>query len=276
MKKIYFIIAALLFIPCAMQAQTDVDLGTELGGRLSFGVDKKISRGFHLYAEEELRLDENFSSLNRLQTTVGLKYKVNDYLKVGLGYAMINPYSTTNSAFKNSRHRVMLDVTGSYRTGSWRFSLKERFQLTHRTGDMNLYQNPRNMMALKSRLMVQYKGFQRVEPYAYFELRNTLNAPHITACYDSANDLWCVDASTLTGEAGWFLDGYTAVYMNRLRGALGTEIQLSRHSSLDLHIMVDRVMDYVVDANAEGTKLKSYTYETGNVGWIAAAYTFSF
>jgi hypothetical protein len=35
-------------------------------------------------------------------------------------------------------------------------------------------------------------------------------------------------------------------------------------------------MDKQVDANAEGTKLKSYTKEIGFRGWIGAGYEFAF
>lgn len=274
---------ALLALLCspfaALRAQTDVDLDSEFGGRLSLAVDKKLARGLHLRLEEEIRMDNNFGSFDRFHTTLGLNYKVNDYLKVGLGYAMINPYSTANSAFKSSRHRVMVDATGSIRFGDWRLSLKERFQATYRTGDMNLYQNPRTAMTLKSRLKLQYKGMRRMEPYAYVEVRNTLNAPVVNATYNSATDTWGYYSDgtfTQKGAEGWFLEGFDGVYINRLRGGLGVDYRLSRSSSLDICLMADRVMDKVVDANAEGTKLKSYTRETGFVGWLTVGYCYSF
>ena len=271
-----------LLIFCCLQisvlnsakAQTDVDLDTEFGGRLSFTLDKKLSRGLHISLEEELRFDNNFSSFDRFHTTVGLSYKLNEYLKLGVGYAMINPYSSTNSAFKNSRHRLMLDITGGLRFGDWRLSLKERFQATYRTGDMNEYQNPRTALTLKSRLKLQYKGFRRMEPYVSVELRNTLNAPVISAYYNGTAYLTSDYATS--GEAGWFLDGFSNIYINRLRGTLGTEYRLSKRSRLDISLMADYLMDYVVDANAEGTKLKSYTHETGLVGWLTVGYSYSF
>lgn len=201
MKRIYIVLVFLLGGAFNTFAQTDVDLDPECGGRLSLAVDKKLAKGLHIKIEEEIRMDGNFSSFDRFHTTLGLNYKVNDYLKVGVGYAMINPYCSANSAFKNSRHRLMLDATGSVRLGDWRLSLKERFQATYRTGDMNEYQNPRTALTLKSRLKVSYKGLQRIEPYAYLEFRNTLNAPVIKANYDGT--YYLTDAMTQKGEAGW-------------------------------------------------------------------------
>lgn len=258
----------------SLKAQTDVDLDPEFGGRLSVSIDKKLARGLHISLEEEIRMDNNFGSFDRFHTTLGLSYKVNDYLKLGVGYAMINPYSSSDGAFKSSRHRLMLDATGSLRFGDWRLSLRERFQATYRSGDMNEYQNPRTALTLKSRLKLSYKGLRRLEPYAYVELRNTLNAPVISASYDGTNYL--TSALSQYGEAGWFIDSWTGMYVNRVRGSLGFEYRLSKASRIDISLMADRIMDKVVDANAEGTKLKSYTRETGFVGWINIGYSYSF
>ena len=277
MKKFFSVIIAAAFLSLDFQglkAQTDVDLDSEFGGRLSVSVDKKLARGLHVSLEEEIRMDNNFGSFDRFHTTLGLSYKVNDYLKLGVGYAMINPYSSSNSAFKSSRHRLMLDATGSLRFGDWRLSLRERFQATYRSGDMNEYQNPRTALTLKSRLKLSYKGLRRIEPYAYVELRNTLNAPVISASYDGTNYL--TGALLQYGEAGWFIDSWTGVYVNRVRGSVGFDYRLSKASSIDISLMADRIMDKVVDANAEGTKLKSYTRETGFVGWINIGYSYSF
>lgn len=277
MKKFFSVIIAAAFLSLDFQglkAQTDVDLDSEFGGRLSVSVDKKLARGLHVSLEEEIRMDNNFSSFDRFHTTLGLSYKVSDYLKLGVGYAMINPYSSSNSAFKSSRHRLMVDATGSLRFGDWRLSLSERFQATYRSGDMNEYQNPRTALTLKSRLKLSYKGLRRIEPYAYVELRNTLNAPVINASYDGTNYL--TSALSQYGEAGWFIDSWSGVYVNRVRGSVGFDYRLSKASSIDVSLMADRIMDKVVDANAEGTKLKSYTRETGFVGWINIGYSYSF
>lgn len=278
--KRYFAIFCLAGLICfGANAQTDVDLGTELGGRLAVSVDKKLARGLHVNVEEEIRFDNNFGAFDRFHTTVGVSYKVNDYLKVGAGYAWILPYSTTDSTFKSSRHRLMVDVTGGVRVGDWRFSLRERFQATVRTGSFNAYQNPGTLLALKSRLKVQYKGLRRMEPYASLELRNTLNAPSINASYNGTYYVFYdeeTDIYSRSGEAGWFLDGFNKVYLNRLRGVLGVEYRLSKASTVDVSLMGDYVMDLVVDANAEGTKLKSYTRETGFVGWLTVGYKYAF
>lgn len=274
MKKLVFLLAVVLLPMPFLKAQTDVDLDAEVGGRLSFSVDKKIVKGLHVSLEEEVRMDNNFKSFDRFHTTLGIAYKVHPNVKVGLGYSLINPYSTNNKAFKSSRHRLMADVIGSMQFGNWRLSLKERFQATYQSGDMNEYQSPRTALALKSRLKVSYKGLRQWEPYAAVEMRNVFNAPVVVANYDGTDYL--TEAMSQYGEAGWFLSGFNGGYVNRLRGTLGVDYRLDKRNSIDISLMADYVMDKVVDANAAGTKLKSYTLEKGLVGWIAAGYTYAF
>ena len=260
------------YIP--LKAQTEVEKDNEYGCRLSFSADKKIAKGLHLSLEEELRMDNDFKSFDRLQTTMNLEYKVNRNLKIGAGYALINGFSSTGSSFKNARHRFMADATGSLRLGVWRLSLKERFQATVRSGDMNEYQNPRTALTLKSRLKLEYKGMRNTEPYISVEMRNMFNAPVIDALYNGIDYL--TETLSTTGEPGWFLDGFNKSYVNRLRTTVGSDFRLSKNSSIDISLMADYVMEYVVDANAEGTKLKSYTHETGFIGWLTVAYKYSF
>lgn len=265
---------ALVAIVLPLAAQDDVALDPEYGGRLSIEVDKKIKKGLHVSLEEEVRMAENFGSLGRLQTTASVSYKVLPYLKVGLGYALINPYSSTNAAFKSARHRVMLDAAGTYRYGDWTFQLKERVQMTYRTGDMNEYQRPRAAWTVKSRLQAKYRLTGRWTPYAYIELRNTLNAPVIEAYLDDGKYV-TVDGYE-SAEAGWFISGWNGMYVNRVRGSLGADYRWDKHNTISFYVLADRVSDKVVDANAEGTKLKSYTRETGFIGQVGVAYSYSF
>ena len=273
-KRVLILMLGLLF-PIMAFPQTDVALDPEFGGRVSVSLDKKITKGLHVSLEEEVRFDNNFGSLDRLQTTLGLSYKVLPNIKLGLGYALINGYGANSEAFKNPRHRFMADITGTVHYGNWNFSLKERFQVTRRTGDFNVYQNPQNALTLKSRLKAQYKGFGKIQPYAYFEVRNYLNAPVIEAAYDG-NVYLTLDDYSEEGATGWFLTGFNGGYVNRLRGSIGADIKLDKHNTLNIYFLGDYLINKEVDANAEGTKLKSYTKETGFRGWIGAGYEFAF
>lgn len=277
MKNSFIALLTALLLPITAPAQTEVSNDPEVGGRLSFELNKKIAKGLHVYLDEEVRFDDNFSSFNRFHTTLGITYKVLPYLKAGFGYALINGYDGTDKQFNSPRHRLFADLTGSYRLGDWQFSLRERVQMTHRTDSFNEYQNPENLWMLKSRLKVTYKGFRRWEPYGSVELRHTLNAPVIKATYNEANGTWISSETGLAkNEAGWFLDGFNGMYLNRLRGTLGVSYRLDRRSTLEVYFIGDYGMEKKVDANAEGTKLKAYTVEKEFNGWIGASYSYTF
>ena len=266
-------IGLFLLFSTSLRAQTDVKDDPEFGARISLGLDKKIVKGLHITLEEEARFDNNFSGFDRLQTTLGIQYKVHNNIKLGLGYAFIAPYSPSNATFKNVRHRLMADITGTLKMGNWNLSLKERFQWTYRMGDMNLFQSPRNLLGLKSRLMLKYKG-RIVEPYVYVEMRNVFNAPSVYAYFDGTD--YMTESGATTGDPGWFLTGYNNCYVNRVRSCFGLDFKISKKHELNIALLGDYVRDKVIDANSDGTKLKSYTKVTGFVGNICASYVFSF
>ena len=239
------------------------DLTTELGGRFSATLDKKLAKGLHLSVGGEARLTDNFSTLGRWQAEAGLSYKLNPYLKFGAGYIFIDDLNS--AGIWKPRHRFYFDATGGIRAGDWRFSLKERLQLTHRNPDqMNVYQHNPNALALKSRLKAEYKGFRAVSPYAFVEARITLNDPSCTASWNG------------TGFSDYVFTGYKDVYLNRIRGALGLEWKLSRQHALDFSLLGDYCYDKVVDTNAEGTKLKSLGYDRTFRMNACIGYKFSF
>lgn len=278
MKRLFVIvIIGLAALTGEAWAQTEEREDGEVGGRLAVGLNKRLAKGLHVVLEEEVRFDNNFGSFNRFHTTMGVRYKVLPYLKVGLGYTLINGYDRDDAKFDTPRHRFFVDLTGSYRIGDWQFSLRERLQTTHRTDSYNEYQSPENAWMVKSRLKVTYKAFRRWEPYGSFEVRNTLNAPVIKAAYNEALDTWVSPETGLAkNEPGWFLNGFSGVYVNRLRTTLGVSYRIDRRSTIDVYLMGDYGFDKEVDANAKGTKLKAYTRVTSFSGWAAVEYNYSF
>ena len=155
------------------------------------------------------------------------------------------------------------------------FGIKERFQITHRTGSFNTYQSATNAMVLKSRISAKYRGFSFGKPYAYAEVRNTLNAPAIKANYNAALDppYYSADGSS---DAGWFIDSWSNMYVNRLRGCLGCDFELSKSHGIDVYVLTEYCTDKSVDANKEGTKLKSYTLDHSLNFILGVGYTYSF
>ena len=277
MKKYYIVLAVLVGLAAGAAGQTDVDLDPEVGARLGITLDKQLNKRLHVRLDEELRMDENFSAFDRIQGGVGLYCRMNSHLKFGAGYTFIKPFSSKAVESIPIRHRFSADVVVGSTFGDWRVTLRERVQATIRTDSMNTYQAPRTAWALKSRVKATYKGFSRWQPYGSVELRNTLNAPVVVADYSESAGAWVSPATGLAkNEAGWFLDGFSGVYVNRVRGMLGVEYSISFGSAIDVSLLADWNIDKKVDANAEGTKLKSYTREQGLFAALVVSYKVEF
>lgn len=273
MKKFVFALAVLL-MPVLAHAQAS----TAVAGRASVGVDYKIAKGFHINVSEELRSGDGFSSIGSLRTTVGLSYKPIKYLKLGVGYVNINPYkvnkeitvddnTTTYTGFWNPRHRFYFDATGHVNVGDFQFGLKERLQLTHRTGDFNVYQETPNALALKSRVYAKYRRWKAFEPSVYFELRTALNAP------------WGNRSAELVDGEDYYQytpAGYTHVYNNRYRGCIKADWNIGKHHTLAPFVLLDYCSDYEIDTNKKGTKFYGAQYVDVFRVSLGLGYTFNF
>ncbi len=287
MKKLIIIsLAAILAVPTLAEEQLREDAGTDFGGRVSAEVDKKLMKGLHAFVNGEARLNDNFGNFYRYQGTVGASYKVNDYLKTAVSYTFIETKKTKDSTdIWKLRHRFTFDVTGSYRMGDFKFSLRERFQVTRRTDDVNEYQDNKNACVLRSRFMAQYKGLSDWTPYAYVDVRNTLNAPKWSYKYE--NGLFHSVADSMHIDSTNF-QGNKDVYINRVRLGLGAEWELNKQHSFDFYILYDFCFDREIDVkkNQKFSKkgylkhnkndLESVIYRKSRNVSIGISYKFSF
>lgn len=255
-----FVAAGLLFLPAHGSYAQNVGFNT----RTSAEVDWKIMKGLHLNAGYELRTKKSLTGVERHQASIGVEYKVCDWFKVGGEYIFIGHFNSAD-VFR-PRHRLSLNLTGMYDAGPWRFSLKEKLQLTHHAYEMNTFQNVPNALQLKSRFTVKYRGMKVLEPYAYVEMRNIFNAPRFSATYNESTSEWS-DYSFL---------GYGDAYVNRLRAAAGLQWNISRHHGIDFTLMYSRTRSLDIDTNREGTELKSLAWNKANAISLCIGYCFSF
>lgn len=167
--KILFFTASLLTIH-TLSAQDD------LGSSLSFDITKRVIPGLNLSLEEDFRLRDNLSEVDRFSTTLELSYKPWKFLKLGGAYNLIN-YNHETKGWE-VRHRYYFFATGSYRINRFTVSLRERFQSTYRVGVKETSKRANPKLYLRSRLEVEYDIRNcKFEPFASVELYNTLNDP---------------------------------------------------------------------------------------------------
>ena len=282
MRKILLTLALLL--PAAAFAQTTYDDGVSFGARATVEADAKLAKGLHLNAHEQFRYYGDSEDILRFHTGIGLEYKVLPFLKVGAEYELVNRYKYETDENDQTyrewsvRHRGNFFLTGTLKTGDWQFSLKETLRLTHRPGEMNTLQSPRNALALKSKLSVKYQGWGKVVPFAGFEVRNALNDAAYKGSYNPSaeknKDIY-LDEEFL---------GYTHAYVNRYRVELGTTVKFNKRHALEFYILGDHYKDKSIDTNREGSSsweknglvLKAIDWHVGNLITAGVGYKWEF
>ena len=279
MRKILLTLALLL--PAAAFAQTTYDDGLSFGARATVEADAKLAKGLHLSAHEQFRYYGDSEDIMRFHTGIGLEYKVLPFLKVGAEYELINRYKfdvDLNANTWSVRHRGNFFLTGTLKTGDWQFGLKETLRLTHRPGDMNTLQAPRNALALKSKLSAKYLGWGKVVPFIGFEVRNALNDAAYKGSYNASAEK---NKDIYTNEE--FL-GYTHAYVNRYRVELGATVKFNKRHALEFYLLGDHYKEKSIDTNREGSSsweknglvLKAIDWHVGNLITAGVGYKWSF
>lgn len=263
-KKLILTSILLAAATSAFAQGTKNDLETDLRTRTSISIEKTFKSGFGLSGDYQLRTADNISRVGRHQITIGTSYKINSFLKAGVGYTYIE--NQGSSLTWKTSHRFQGDITGTLKTGDWNFSLTEQVRYTHSAEEINPYQEVRNEVTLRSRVKAAYKGFSKLEPYAYVELRTVFNDPSYSGNYDAAANCY----------PDFSFDGYNDVYFNRYRGTIGLEWALTDNHSLDFYGMFDYCYEKDIKADKAGTSLSSITYDRKLNCWIGVGYTFAF
>ncbi len=187
MKKLKLIIALLALTPAAASAQALW---------LDAGASASITKHLGASVEGEWRSADGIDATSRWSIDAGLDYKICPWLKGAVSYTYIdqrNPSTVTRKgnivdSFWQSRHRLNVSLTGKLKVDRFTFSLRERYQLTHREGvtvakrdtdgtpKTPEYEGGDNKSVLRSRLQVEYDIRKcPVTPYVSFEIYNSLN-----------------------------------------------------------------------------------------------------
>lgn len=272
MKRIYLFIVLLLCGSQALSAQESyrgyptqegfapqTESTQDLRMRISADVEKKLGRNWTLALNEELRLKDNLREVDRLNTQFSVAYRVNPYFKVAAGYVLMalhkqNSVEGADGVVRTEgewqvRHRFQLDLTGTYRTGRWNFSLRERLQATIRTDSVDAREKLENEWCLRHRLRAQYAFPHKPwKPYAYVELRHTLNVQEIV------------------GDN----------FINRMRASVGAEYLINSRHSFDFYYLFDYSKGYDIGFTRNKGLLKEYTTEKGYYHTLGVQYNFSF
>ena len=187
--------AAAVILTAALPATAQSEGGLLLSAEAEKKIDKKLS----VSLEADMRTRNNFKTMDRWSLDLGASYKLTKWLKADAGYVLLNQNNhekinyKTSGAYDNWRpsywglkHRVYASLTGSYKIGDIKLSLRERWQYTYRPSknvqrwdfDDETWEDKvrsgKGKNQLRSRFEIAYdKKRALFTPYASVELYNS-------------------------------------------------------------------------------------------------------
>lgn len=232
------------------------DPGIKGFGRLSFTVEKALREDLAFRGGCELRAGDALFNQIRADESLGIVWSATPWLQAECGYTFIGKCDYRHDY--SLRHRVTGSVAAKWKEGPWCFTVKEKVQLTHRPGEMNTWQQPRNQVCLKSKAQVEYVRGKHWRPLIAVEVKMSLNAVKL-APYDYYAEAMCfvTPSGDIGSDPGWMTEGFDQVTVNRLRLSPGVKYRISRHKSLRFYVLADYRYDRKIDISSDGTRLKS-------------------
>ena len=153
-RRLLPLAAALLFAATAQAQERRTTHDNDFRARFSFALTKQLGQRHSITLDEELRLKDNWSQLDRIYTTLSYAYDVRPWFKAAAFYVLIANDRGADRSME-MRHRFYLELTASYKTG-----------------------------VLRHRLMAEYAvAGTGLKPYVFVELTQTLNAPETVGNY---------------------------------------------------------------------------------------------
>lgn len=176
MKRFLTLLLILFFVGMGFSASaenksTDKDgVISSLRGRV---VSPKVGK-FSFFFDQEIRSTTTFGAIRDSRTSLFVVYDPMKWLKLSGGYTFLVKEGDDEPSLK---HRYILAIEETLGLGNFKFTLRERFESTHKNGylfDDSINSDPTNLF--RTRLKISYSnGKQKVVPYIYTELYNHTN-----------------------------------------------------------------------------------------------------
>lgn len=197
-----------LFFGVALSASAQVEKDFGVRAAVSYGAD--VTKDLDFSVEEEIRLEDNATSLVKSYTTFSLDYKLRSWIRFGINYRFI--LKKRSDETYGQRHRMMADLT--LRTYQHRYTLSYRARIQSEVRGYNYTQEYgfAPTADFRNTFKVKYTINRIYEPYATLDLRFKLQD---------------VRTPDFTG-------------FDRSRFTAGVDITLSRTQELGLYFMTYR------------------------------------
>ncbi len=189
--------------------------GDDFGVWLSAGVKKRVLPELDASVEGEFRTRDGLSDVDRWSLAAGLAYRICPYLKVDAGYTFIDSNregGLTGSGnnyyndYWSARHRITASLTGRYVWNRLEFSLRERYQYTHRTATSVHKYNASSDVQKKNDKQVAAKSTSvlRSRLQVEWNIRKSPFSPYVSCeLYHDMSDGWSLAKTRWTVGTGY-------------------------------------------------------------------------
>lgn len=201
-QKSFWTTAAVVTVAVfALHSEAATAQNHDFGIWTSVGVEKKFNKKWSLTGEGEHRTRNNSATIDRWSIGLDAAYRPTRWLKLDAGYGLLydnniekityNPDGNFNNwrpSYWGLRHRASFSATASIDVAQFTFSIRERWQYTHRPEKTttrydfdNAQWEPttvrsKSKSVLRSRLQVEYNIPKcKIDPYASVEIYNDLS-----------------------------------------------------------------------------------------------------
>ena len=121
----------------------------DVQARFSAALEIPLGTKFALQWSEEARLKNNLGSVDKILSGLGVEYEPLKYLKAGVEYVFVNDNDLEDGW--GIKHRLNVNVTGTWEVGRFELSLRERVRFQFRSDSTNRYEKPDPFITLRSR-----------------------------------------------------------------------------------------------------------------------------
>lgn len=157
----YFILALFLVNSVAAFSQS-----YEMSDWFTMRVNHRFTDRFLAYTAAELRVDNNFSQIDRWGWALYGEYRIWSFLRAEAGYEL--HHRDRGSSGWKFRNRYSLGLTASAKYHLFKFSLRERMQQTFERGNV--------LTELRTRAVVEFEPRNSIfNPYFSFEIYQDIN-----------------------------------------------------------------------------------------------------
>lgn len=161
----------LFVMVCGSKAVGQVN---DAGLWLSVSLEKKLTPGFSLHLDDELRLNENITEAGTHFTEFGGEYTILKGLSAGIYYRFTQKRRVDDSYSK--RHRYYAELSYRRKIHKISFTLRERFQTQY----ADMYSSDKGLVPefyLRSKLTVKTKLMKATQIFANTEIFYPLSNP---------------------------------------------------------------------------------------------------